>query len=957
MASETLKEAIAELSKYFALSTLEDLVGTAITSDENQLRQLAETRKVHGSINDSDGISKMAQLLVDAQTGARLSKDIVAEYDRLFESDAPSAIFSTVDGRVDNIIIVHDGNSSTDTKIADVLNNPDGINKNANSPTKEEPSLAAFSINSVRITPSTRNSSAVALFMNTVPTIEFSKCVPFLDVQFQLFRDAFDTSGRPQTISLTKFLNGAAKIEEGSADYAMHGGVPVGQNDNADAVFSDILGDGQSTNGFSGMEIFTAPQTLVDADTDNGDSVRVAPVIDKFRPFLSIVNFSVSVVATTGVMSYKTAKLDLVLHDRSRLYEIADFVKPDMAGEQNSELLIEYGWSHPETDSKVNPYGPFLNAMRKKEKYHIRNSSFVIKDNGEVAVSLELYMKGSLDFYTSTISDGGEVEEAQKVVAQIQKRIGDLRSRVFKQTATFMKEIRGIQILNAASDETSQLELTREMKKELKSSLKQLKNTPGEDAQALVTELGKLFGSDGTDGAVRTLNTKLSKELQNRMDLVIERGGKKTIDPYIFPGEEATENESKNLESNYVSFGKLALIFLGQPLAASKKFDDIQFLFYPMNSGAGKARELNMAQFPIEISRFREKFNKVKTLRRSNNLTLRDFCQFMGTTFFDDPSALAYGMRDLYTYENDKELGTNVRPKKKFKGNPAALNHEVQRRMEEAGVPNGLFKMPHLDIYIETVPAESTEGRDNSKAVNDSRTILRVHFYDRNASSYESLGELLRAARDNDIGSIKPPPDTKIESGKNDHAAAAREIIEQARNLGLIENISEDGTTNAVQIKGGPKKLKEFIANTMPSIIYGGSATAVGSAGFKTMNDPRLSTVNMLRSGDASPLTPTGAGQGGIPLWMHPGQMDMNIIGCPLIEFTQGFFVDFQTNTSIDNIYAVTKLDHTINGGEFKTSLSLVPFDAYGQYRALRDRVSGALAIAKKLVADTSSGD
>lgn len=959
MASTQLEEAIKDLSKFFSLFTLEDLVGAAISDNPDTTRQAIETLRLSNMVGDQDPIAKFSKLIVDAQTGVNLSKDILKEYRTILEAgDVAEKVYKTLD-----ILAPDENEGLADTNIRDILGKPDGINENPNSPTKDSPSFGVFAVNTARITPSTRNANAAALFMNSVPTIEFSKCVPFIDIQFQLFRTAVDVSGRPQTLSLTRFLEGASKMEEGSADYAMQTGIPAGRDDVPDQVFSselqEILGGDKTPNGFSGMELFTAPQTLVNADPDNSDGVRVAPIIDKFRPFLSIVDLTVSVVATTGIMSYKTAKLELVLHDRSRLYEIADFVKPDMAGSHNSELLIEYGWSHPDTQSKTNPYGPFLNGMRKKEKYHIRNSSFAIKDNGEVAISLELYMKGVLDFYNSSITEGGDIEEAQKAVTRIQERLSDIRSRVFKQKASYMKEIRGVQILNAAQDQTSQLDLSKEMKKELKSALKQLKNTESADAKTYHDELVKLYGTDGTDGVVATLLSKLSNELQRRMKL-IQRGKTRTHDPFIFDtrsfekdGTAKKLDRVKEKKTKYVSFGKLAMIFLGIPLASSKKFDDVQFIFYPMNNGAGAARVLNVAQFPIDIDRFQQKFKKIKTLRRSNNLTLRDFVQFMGTTFFDDPSALGYGMRDLFTYEDDKELGTKVKVKdKELRENPAAMAHEQDRIMRDAGVPDGIFKMPHLDVYVETVPAESTDANSNSKAVNDTRTILRVHFYDRVATSYSSLGDLLRAVRDSDIGSIKPPPPSNDEEARNDHDEIAQKMIKAATDFGLIEDMSKNRDRSAVEIKGGPQKLKDFIKNTMPSIDLGLNNTAVISSGFKTQHDPRLSTVNMLRSGDASPLTPTGAGQGGIPLWLSPGQMDMNIIGCPIMEFAQGFFIDSQTNTSIDNIYHVTKLEHSINHSNFKTSLGFVPFDAYGQYRSLRDRIAGAIAISEKLKAE-----
>jgi hypothetical protein len=48
------------------------------------------------------------------------------------------------------------------------------------------------------------------------------------------------------------------------------------------------------------------------------------------------------------------------------------------------------------------------------------------------------------------------------------------------------------------------------------------------------------------------------------------------------------------------------------------------------------------------------------------------------------------------------------------------------------------------------------------------------------------------------------------------------------------------------------------------------------------------------------------------------------------------FFVDFGTNTSIDNIYAVCGVDHKLEPGSFTTSAKLIPVaDAYGSYESL----------------------
>ena len=101
------------------------------------------------------------------------------------------------------------------------------------------------------------------------------------------------------------------------------------------------------------------------------------------------------------------------------------------------------------------------------------------------------------------------------------------------------------------------------------------------------------------------------------------------------------------------------------------------------------------------------------------------------------------------------------------------------------------------------------------------------------------------------------------------------------------------------------------------------------------------------KSGNSDQGTP-GDQDRGLPARMMPMQLTMEVIGCPLINFMQQFFIDFGTGTSIDNIYAVTGVDHIIQPGKFITKLKFVPLDAYGKYESLSSNVNKAIAIASK---------
>tara|TARA_B100000900_G_C20153739_1_gene542963 strand:- start:368 stop:580 length:213 start_codon:yes stop_codon:yes gene_type:complete len=48
-------------------------------------------------------------------------------------------------------------------------------------------------------------------------------------------------------------------------------------------------------------------------------------------------------------------------------------------------------------------------------------------------------------------------------------------------------------------------------------------------------------------------------------------------------------------------------------------------------------------------------------------------------------------------------------------------------------------------------------------------------------------------------------------------------------------------------------------------------------------------------------------------------------MGMPMLGRGNNMFIDFGTNTSLDNIYTVKNVNHTIRAGDFSTSLELVP--------------------------------
>jgi hypothetical protein len=96
--------------------------------------------------------------------------------------------------------------------------------------------------------PATKDSGAIEIFMNAIPTLEFSKCVPYIGLEIVSLRRISGTTAQPLT--LLGYLN---PTKLGSADLAMQSGQET-------QVRSEVLEIGPGLR--SGIELFTMPQTL-----------------------------------------------------------------------------------------------------------------------------------------------------------------------------------------------------------------------------------------------------------------------------------------------------------------------------------------------------------------------------------------------------------------------------------------------------------------------------------------------------------------------------------------------------------------------------------------------------------------------------------------------------------------------------------------------------------------------
>lgn len=396
--------------------------------------------------------------------------------------------------------------------------------------------------------------------------------------------------------------------------------------------------------------------------------------------------------------------------------------------------------------------------------------------------------------------------------------------------------------------------------------------------------------------------------------------------------------------------------------------NEVQFVFHTFNDFAGRAGGANIAEFPVDFEYFKDIFQKLARSRRDPNYTLEEFTRIISDNIINNPRSVAYGMRSLYTVSNDKD-STNSLPRieldKNVKGE--AVANQMTRILGKKG---GTFKFPVLECYIETLPRRLLKDDDQLPENDPSYNIMRIHFYDKSTTPYEPVFDLLAAARGEQVNikideskpSLERPSDdpklynhtalvafadyvSKIRSAKSQEEKKSVPIPEELKPNGDKKPFKSGPN---IVIPSGVDVLRNFLRETVPTITYGSNLSAVKHADISTLQDAQQQAIFMKRSGATNPTQPNGSDVGGLPVTVMPTTVNLDLFGCPLIALMQQFFVDMNTGTTVDNVYVVTGLSHTISPGKFDTKVKMTAGEAYGKFKPLKealDQVSNLLKL------------
>jgi hypothetical protein len=431
-------------------------------------------------------------------------------------------------------------------------------------------------------------------------------------------------------------------------------------------------------------------------------------------------------------------------------------------------------------------------------------------------------------------------------------------------------------------------------------------------------------------------------------------------------------DDKLTLQAKMASFGRVFLDFIVPSIKNSDTCDEVQVFFYALNNSCGPMSGLSIAEFPIDLERLAYAYREAVKNSSTESLQLQSFLKLLIETQFSDKRSVGYGMNQFYKPWDYSQPTADLELVNSGDGVKAGLAQWFK--------DYGAFKPPIIEMYVE----EGEEGSSRTNVVaslkndafrtlkdkaegkstgGDRRIIRRIHIYDRANNPYEFLQKVVNTGSGFELGSIdggklRGVLDGVISKYGIETARAVEDyikLVNQTRDEGITlsdalraKGVSDEDLTsievvekpygNQIRIGRDRKSLKEFLMTTVPTIRVGSNGSMVIQSNVSSKVDGTIGAINLVKTIKGqqearATLSDNALEQiDGLPLRTVPVQLTMTTVGVPIAQLYQLFFVDFDTGTSLDNIYNCTQVTHNLAPGKFTTNMTFMYQDGYAKF-------------------------
>lgn len=793
----------------------------------------------------------------------------------------------------------------------------------------------AMNGSNVGINFSDRGSEYTALFCNMIPSVELSACVPYFRLNFiQSFQNSKEVS--LPFLSLDSFL-GAKREDSNGAYFYGANSVPSSPTSQALNPFTTRAGTKSS-----GMELFLTPQTVVNTDINQNaiyNATRGIKVLDPLQPLMSIESVAIDVESLSKGFMVTNSKvsLSLILHDRSRLAEISPLISPTLYPAIRVE--VETGWSHPDNNPMSNnPYAKFLNALKIRQIYAVSSVSLNSRDS--TSLNLKVILTGVGEFTSNNTSIFTGKFISYELLRSKMKQLFTIIDQAGTSTGTEGSTIGTSQTIVGA--EPIKIDLSnwdtsdKWIKYEDYLTISQLiDNTLGDQSVAdkLIDKYKDIVTNSIIQDSTSINQTSLSEQLRTELSLELSKVDYLTS-PYL-TSEVLDEKIKSFIKRNIlttlttdtvsntltgdsvpvpiISLGDAIFRLFTVPMSFIDIYDEIRVTTFDFNDYAGNMGGFNIGLFPILVSDINDRIIKQKMTCEAALVSLLQEAKNS-----DHP---AYGIKFAITQKQEAEKAYSNDKSQESVDASSKTREEIQSTYErslkelytsKSTALSGLINVSYEPKFVPPdvkCHTEVTSVSDNGVT----KLVLNIFIYDGATTGKRSLN-LLSSIMQKSSGNVR------VFTKSSDIDAN----VFGSTNMTPFNIVKKDNEMYSVSVTRG--QAKSILTAAYPTLRIGAEGTTIINASYASSVSGELQNIKVLE-GYKNNISPSQANSfPGVnaDLFVIPSSLTITMLGMPLVNRGQIYFVDFGTGTTLDNVYSVTSVKHTIKGGSYVTTVNLV---------------------------------
>jgi len=468
-------------------------------------------------------------------------------------------------------------------------------------------------------------------------------------------------------------------------------------------------------------------------------------------------------------------------------------------------------------------------------------------------------------------------------------------------------------------------------------------------------------------------------------------------------GDPNTSYNSLKSKDKHVSLGKIISSFIGYPLSTSLQYAEVQLFFYPVNSHAAAASKHTTASLPISLKMLEKEIEKrvLSNEQSFRNLSVQTFFNMIDS-IVQNEQLPAYGMYpenissineriEAFEKKSEEEKYAEATGADGLGADVARLEDEAAAAYAEQTAEGGGSEREKeqyvaaqiIDTYRQKLQQELTNASSSRvNTIYDAETPstgdqpVKAAYLDRDKFKHINLSmffETVPAKQKSKMGDSNDPPKKRIidfyKSKKDDRREVTARGIDHKNSILRIHIYDENATMNPdlgyfgsgfSNTNGQPTSnvildnllsysyVKDLLMTYHPTIIHGSSTGVINNirvSGNTTGQHANIliaeSYLELNNKKDDKDIGDSGFDE----TVFLPTTVSLEMMGFPMLARGQQIFIDFGTQTSLDNLYSVKSIEHSIQAGIFKTTATL---QATNQMivTAYRDRLKTMVARA-----------